>query len=135
MLVIGLGVGAVAYATGNMLMVSFNDAPELHNFVQFDLGANFYDANGTPLLPAYLAYFGALFAGIRWWKQADPLRSTRLSVWSVGACVMGAWIVDWIWRFPQPWGVMVAAIISTSVQLTSPHFKPHEQREQPASME
>ena len=89
-------------------------------FLQLDFGKNFYDAKGSPLLGAYLAYFGAMFAGIRWWRQADPLRRTRLSVWNIGAAVMGAWVVDWIWRFPQPWGLMVAAIISTSVQLAAP---------------
>jgi hypothetical protein len=36
--------------------------------------------------------------------------------------VLGGWIVDCIWRFPQPWGLMVAAIISISVQLVSPYM-------------
>jgi Na+-transporting NADH:ubiquinone oxidoreductase subunit NqrB len=69
---------------------------------------------------AYLAYFGGMFAVVRWWKQADPLRKTRLSVWATGTCVLVAAIVDSVWRFPQPWGMMVAAIISISVQLVSP---------------
>ena len=67
-----------------------------------------------------MAYFGALYAVIRWWRQADPLRSTRLSIWTTGWCVLAAWLVDMMWQFPQPWGVMVIAIISTSVQLASP---------------
>jgi serine/threonine protein kinase len=120
MLVVGLLVGAVAYVGSTTLLVQFTDSAEVHNFVQLDFGKNFYDAKGAPLLGAYLAYFGAMFAGIRWWRQADPLRRTRLSVWNIGAAVMGAWVVDWIWRFPQPWGLMVAAIISTSVQLAAP---------------
>jgi hypothetical protein len=135
MLVIGLGVGAAAYGSANLLMVNFNDSPEFHKFVHLDFGSNFYDSSGTPLLPAYLAYFGALFVGLRWWKQADPLRRTRLSVWSVGVCVLGAWVVDWIWKFPQPWGVMVAAIISTSVQLVSPHASAQTRLERPAGTE
>jgi hypothetical protein len=135
MLVIGLGAGAAAYLGADLLMVNFNDSPELHSSVKLDFSANFYDANGAPLLPAYLAYFGALFVGIRWWRQADPLRRTRLSVWSVGMCALAAWVVDWIWRFPQPWGVMVAAIISTSVQLASPHVPPHNRLERPADTE
>jgi len=129
MLVLGLGVGAAAYVGARQLLVNFNDSPAMHDFVQLDFGKNFYDAQGMPLLGAYLAYFGALFAGVRWWKLADPLRPTRLSVWSVGGCVLGAWIVDWIWRFPQPWGVMVAAIISTSVQLAGPQVQKHERSE------
>jgi hypothetical protein len=135
MLVVGLGVGAAAYACAQLLMVNFNDSPEMHSSVHLDFGANFYDASGVPQLAAYLAYFGALFVGIRWWRQADPLRRTRLSVWSVGLCVLAAWVVDWVWRFPQPWGVMVAAIMSTSVQLVSPHAASQERFERPAGKE
>ncbi len=90
------------------------------------IAAKFYDVQGAPMIYAYLTYFGALFVLIRWWRQADPLRATRLSVWSVGMCVLAAWLVDCIWRFPQPWGIMVAAIISTSVQLVSPHVAPQK---------
>ena len=87
----------------------------------------FYDLkDGSPLIYTYLAYFGALFAIVRWWKQADPLRGTRLSLWTTGFTVFAAWMVDWFWSFPQPWGVMTAAIISTSVQLVSPFVPEHE---------
>ncbi len=125
LLVLGMGVGAVAWLGAGQLLVEFTDSPQLQNVTLFDFSKNFYDTKG-PMLGAYLAYFGALFAGIRWWRLADPLRRTRLSVWSVGACVLGAWIVDWIWKFPQPWGVMVAAIISTSVQLAGPQVQPQD---------
>ncbi|REK09883.1 MAG: serine/threonine protein kinase [Planctomycetota bacterium] len=126
MLVIGLGVGAAAYGASELLMVSYTDSAELQHFSKFNLAEKFYDAGGAPQLGAFLAYFGALFVAIRWWKQADPMRRTRLSVWGVGACVLAAWVVDFLWRFPQPWGVMVAAIISTSVQLVSPHASPEQ---------
>ena len=130
MLVVGLLVGAVAYVGSTTLLVQFSDSSQVHSFLQLDFGKNFYDAKGSPLLGAYLAYFGAMFAGIRWWRQADPLRRTRLSVWNIGAAVMGAWVVDWIWRFPQPWGLMVAAIISTSVQLAAPQSALPEEKEE-----
>lgn len=119
MLVIGLGVGAAAFAAAQALKVEFGDSPQLH-FERTGIGGKFYDTSGSPLLFAYLAYFGGMFAVVRWWKQADPLRKTRLSVWATGTCVLVAAIVDGIWRFPQPWGMMVAAIISISVQLVSP---------------
>lgn len=120
MLVAGLAVGAAAFGAAEALKVEFGDSPDLH-IEKTGLASQFYDPKGSPLVFAYLAYFGALFAGVRWWKQADPLRRTRLSVWSTGMCVLAGWIVDCIWRFPQPWGLMVAAIISISVQLVSPY--------------
>jgi Protein kinase domain len=119
MLIVGLGVGAAAYGTAQALQVTFGDSPELHAEAT-SIAGKFYDVKGSPLVFAYLAYFAALFAGVRWWRQADPLRATRLSVWSTGTCVFVAWLVDCFWRFPQPWGLMVAAIISISVQLVSP---------------
>jgi hypothetical protein len=126
MLIVGLGMGAAAYLAADMLMITFPDAPDFHVNKIGSLSNRFYDAKGSPLLYAYLAYFGALFAGVRWWRQADPLRRTRLSVWNTGVSVFGAWAVDWIWAFPQPWGLMVAAIISISVQLVSPFVPQHE---------
>ena len=87
---------------------------------------NLYAADGTPLLLAYLAYFGFLFVLLRWWRKADPLRRSRLSVWSTAWCVACAWLLSLFWLFPQPWGIMLAAVISVSVQLASLWAPPDE---------
>ncbi len=134
LLIVGLAMGAVAYLAADMLMITFPDTPSLHA-VSSNLGGRFYDAKGAPLLYAYLAYFGGLFATVRWWKQADPLRHTRLSLWNTGWSVFAAWVIDWIWAFPQPWGLMVAAIISISVQLVSPFVPQHDRVARTAGME
>ena len=34
--------------------------------------------------------------------------------------VFVAWLINLLWPFPQPWGLMVAATISLAVQLASP---------------
>jgi hypothetical protein len=120
MLVVGMLVGVAAHLGATLLLVQLNPSADVKDFVQLGLSKNYYDAQGLPQLGAYVIYFGALFAGIRWWRQADPLRRTRLSVWNVGAAVLCAWVVNWIWQFPQPWGLMMAAITSTSVQLAAP---------------
>ena len=83
--------------------------------------------DASPLLYAYLAYFGSLFFFVGWWKQSDPLRRTRLSIWNTVVSVFVAWAITCVWPFPQPWGLMVAAIMSTSVQLVSP-FVPQPER-------
>jgi hypothetical protein len=126
MLVMGLLVGAAAYLAADTLMVPFGDSPRFHVAEGQPVAGKFYDVKGAPLMQAYLAYFGALFVLVRWWKQADPLRCTRLSLWATGLSVLAAGVVDAIWTFPQPWGLMVAAIISVSVQLVSPFAAPHE---------
>ena len=80
----------------------------------------FYDAGGRPLWMAYLACFGTIFLLLRWWRQADPLRRTRMSLWSMIVSMLAAWIAAYAWQFPQPWSIMPACIISVSVQLASP---------------
>jgi hypothetical protein len=128
MLAIGLALGGVSFVAANELLVTFPDSSMRHIFNVRSFGNSFYDVkDGSPLLYAYLAYFGALFVSLRWWKQADPLRRTRLSVWTTGVAVLVAWLIHLIWPFPQPWGLMVAAIISASVQLVSP-FVPLAER-------
>jgi hypothetical protein len=125
MLLAGLAVGGVAYGAGQVLMV---DLPDMSRHgVHIKQFESFYNVNGSPLWQAYVAYFAILFPVLRWWRQADPVRSTRLSVWSTAFCVFVAWAISQFVYFPQPWGLMVAAIMSTSVQLVSPYV-PHDQR-------
>ena len=81
----------------------------------------------------YLAAFGSLFLVIRWWRQADPVRSTRLSLWSLFVCVFLSGVIANVWGFPQPWLLMIAASISVAVQLASTWIHPRERRWQSQS--
>ena len=79
------------------------------------LWATWHEGN-QPSLVAYLAYFGGLFAILRWWLQADVLRTSRLSLWAI--ILSGLW--GFLIPFPQPWGIMLAIAISITVQLSTP---------------
>ena len=120
MMVIGMGVGLAAFGIADMLMVHLPAAKEFANQASYRLPASFYAVDGKPLMMAYVACFGTLFLLMRWWHQADPLRSTRLSLWSMAVSIFVAVVVAWVWLFPQPWLPMAAATISVSVQLASP---------------
>ncbi|MCA9248877.1 MAG: serine/threonine protein kinase [Planctomycetales bacterium] len=126
MLVAGLLLGAVGFGVMNFLDADLRFGPEMATRWKIEspmrdmLPAGFFDVDGTPLLPAFLAYFGFLFLMLRWWRQADPARGTRLSLWSTACCVFAGWLLHLFWPFPQPWGFMVAGIIAISVQLASP---------------
>jgi hypothetical protein len=82
----------------------------------------------------YLAYFGFLFLLVQWWKQADPMRSSRLSLWSLAVCLFWAWALCIVpnFSFPQPWGMMMAGTISLAVQLSSPWVDPQARLARPA---
>lgn len=124
MLVLGLVLGAAAYGTVRMLLVSL---PAEEGFPEpgYALPA-FFSGDGSPTLKAFLASFGTLFLLIGWWKQADPLRPTRLSLWTLLVTVVVAGFVAAAWHFPQPWLPLAAGVISVTVQLASPWVNLHE---------
>ncbi len=129
-LTLGLGIGAIAYGLSEFLMVpwpaiahdKFGDLP-----VQRWRG--FFAADNSPLLAAYLAYFPLLMGLVHWWKQADPLRRTRFSLFSVLWTLLMAGIVQLIIPFPQPWGALVFAGTSIAVQMSTPWFNSDERLE------
>jgi hypothetical protein len=130
MLVAGLAFGTIVYGASQYLTIEPHDFNNMKvHTVSATQMPSMYRTDGSPLLPAYLAYLAGLFVMLRWWKQADPLRTTRLSLWSTAMCVFWAWILNMFWPFPQPWGFMLAATISVAVQLSSPWINPAERKE------
>ena len=126
LLVLGLGIGALSAGAAAALMVDLPFGSKFPKPPDYSLPTSFYGEYGHPLAMAHLAVFGTLFLLLRWWRQADPLRSTRLSLWSLLVCSVVAALVAGAWVFPQPWLPMVAAMISVAVQLSSPWVPPHE---------
>ncbi len=128
MMVLGMGLGVLALGTTSLFLVDLtyglSAVTEWGPLRHVRMPANFYAFGGRPLLPAFVAVFGMLFFLIRWWKQADPLRSTRLSLWSLFWSVTAALAIAYLWRFPQPWLPMIAGAVSISVQLSSPWVHP-----------
>jgi hypothetical protein len=104
----------------------------LPNEVDWDLNRphrsleQLYDSQGSPLLMAFMTYFGFLFLVPRWWRQTDPLRRVRLSLFFTAVVGFWAWVLHQFWPFPQPWGVMLAITISIAVQLSSRWILPQE---------
>jgi serine/threonine protein kinase len=129
MLVLGLGLGAASFLAFKLLFVD----PQLDQLTQRPLAPemiarNMHGADGGVQLAGFLVYFGGLMVALRWWRQADPLRSTRVSVWAVAACALWAWVLHLIWTFPQPLGLMLAAVIAIGVQLSAPWIDPKQAR-------
>jgi hypothetical protein len=85
-------------------------------------------AGVNPSLAAYVTYFAFLFMIVRWWRQAEFTRESRLSLWSVVTAVFCAWLVHVFWAFPQPAGMMVAGVIAFTTQLASPWLPPSQRR-------
>lgn len=130
MMVIGLGMGALAFGAAAMLDVNLSVGPDYGIEPMASRGqwsSAWCDELGRPQELAFLACFGTLFLLMRWWRQADPLRSSRLSLWSMIVSVGVAGFVAWLCSFQQlSWVVMAAGAMSASVQLASPWVHPRE---------
>jgi hypothetical protein len=129
MLVGGLLLGAVAFGSGEFLEVRWTDTMVAQSAPSGEMLASMYEPSGVPKLPAFMIYFAGLAVLMRWWMQADPLRVTRLNLWSTGVCVLLGWLVSLFWQFPQPWGLMLPATIAIAVQLSAPWVPPKQRAE------
>ena len=120
MLVVGLGLGASSFGLDQLLMVRLPFQNSIRP-AQWHIDWDFYNRlDGAPHLGAYLAYFGLMFFLVPWWRQADPLRPSRVRIGSIAWTLGVALLLNLFCPFPQPWGAIVATIISLSVQLASP---------------
>jgi hypothetical protein len=126
MLGVGLVFGLLAWASSEYLMVTLHDGFVARSIAGHRVARGMYDISGAPQLTAFLAYFGALFLTIGWWKQTDPLRTSRLRIAPILMTILAAWIWQLLWPFPQPWGFMLVAAISIATQLSAPWLSKDE---------
>ena len=75
-----------------------------------------------PILACYLSFFGLMFLVLRWWKVTEPTRSKRLSILSVLAVVLWAYI--FLFLLPsvhhRELGFVSLVMASIVVQVTCP---------------
>ena len=84
---------------------------------------------GIDVFPAYLIFFAVLFGILRWWRQSDPIRRTRMSILSVAVCLVVAAVFSHLLSLPLTGNCILAVVISVSVQLASPWFHPNNREE------
>ena len=129
MLSVGVCVGLFAFAVSGFLHLDWGlqtwvGEPELSPFAP-----EMFTESGGPKLLGFMLFFSGLFLILRWWKQADPIRRTRLSIWSVGLCLVWGMLIGQFFHFPLPWSCVLAVMISVATQISSPWLSP-EQRQQ-----
>ncbi len=117
LLVLGLLVGAAAWGLAEFLMVQPPWLVDI-NWAGTENAPNaLYDNLNNPLMWGYVAFFGCLMGAVRWWRQADPLRSTEPGLWRTAACVLGALVVQVFIPFPS--GFLIAVTMAEQSRL--PH--------------
>jgi hypothetical protein len=89
-----------------------------------------YRSGSVQLQPGmYAAYFAFLFGILRWWRLAEWTRPSRVSLWTTAWYGFIAWLLTFVWWFPQPMGLILAMVIAFTVQLSSPWLSPSRRRE------
>ena len=126
MLALGLVFGAIAFASSEFLMVRFHDGISIASPLGNDLARHMFNADGAPRIASFLTYFGLIFLTIGWWKQTDPLRTSRLRIGPILIVIFAAWAWWFLLGFPQPWGFMLVAAISITAQLSAPWLSQQE---------
>lgn len=128
---VGLTLGLIGFAAGNALLLEM-PAPGQGAVTgwheNLDLRDWFETLKRGPSLTTFAIVFGAQFGLLRWWRQADPLRKTRLSLWTLAVTVMTAALINYFTPFIQPWGLILVGAISLVVQISAPWYSP-QQRE------
>ncbi|WP_231743712.1 serine/threonine-protein kinase [Stieleria neptunia] len=119
---VGAGVGLFAYALNEFFLLSL--VPGGSEMLGAELPQALYREDSTIRASGMMAHFALLFGGIRWWKSVDPLRRTRLSLWSVAVVCVAAWGVQQLIPVPQPMGLLVAGGLAMATQMSAPWINP-----------
>ncbi len=132
----GLLLGIVAFGLSRWLMfdVASGEFGRIDDFPSLWIPDTMYGPDGAPLLAAFLVYFGSLLLLIRWWRLGDPLRSRGFRIGRVIIAGLAGVVLAELWRFPQPWGALVAINMAVALQIASPWISP-ARRESIASSE
>jgi hypothetical protein len=133
LMLLGALLGLVAWGIGDGILLKL---PSWREPVDVGRGLLSHEMLGwartergmNPAAAVYVAYFAFLLVIPRWWRQTEYTRTTRMSLWNVFSCVFMAWLLHIFWWFPQPFGMLVAGIISVSTQLASPWMPPSQRR-------
>lgn len=111
---IGLATGAVSWLLDDFLMLTATGLPGDLDLVSAD--------QAVPLqrLAGNLAVFSAWFGLLRWWRLADGLRATRVSLWRTGFCIVTAVILSSTMGLDPVRAAMLALVTATAVQIAAP---------------
>jgi len=141
LLITGALVGVAASVTASVLLLEVPASQGIGVAPWDTLAGDFLRIKNEPLsqafrtgavplsLPTTTAYFAFLFVVLRWWRQAEYGRPDRVSMWSIIACTVTAFLLTFVWWFPQPLGAILAAMIAFTTQLSSPWMPPSRRRE------
>lgn len=119
-LVVGAGVGAVAWQLQEFLLVEWPEMGKLSRPYFRALG-NYPLMDGSrPTLAAYAVIFGLAFWGLGWRKLVDPQRGSRVKLGAVAWAGLVGFFVSHLFGLPRPCVVVWMIAIAAAAQLSAP---------------
>ena len=117
MMALGMALGLAAFFTAGWFYIDLTSLT-LETSPPFATGLN--SILGVSPLAAYTLFFACFLGGVRWWRQCDPVRKTRLSIAAILICMI--WAASLSYFLPVPFTAVCiwAVVISFSVQLSAP---------------
>ena len=123
-LIVGVLIGGVAFASCSYFNVDFATSSSLGTNPLKSTGVVF---SGNPLV-ANVLFFAGIFTAIRWWRQVDPTRRSRLSVVAVGLCLIWAALLGHLLDFVPLLSCILVVVVSIAIQLSSPWITKAERK-------
>ena len=117
MMGLGMALGLAAFFTASWFYIDLTSL-SLQTSRPFSKGWNLMPSVGP--LAAYMFFFTCCLGGIRWWRQCDPIRKTRLSLAAILICMIWGVLLSYLLPIPFTAVCIWAVVISFSVQLSAP---------------
>ena len=119
-----LGCGAIlgtcAFGFDQFLMVNVPKAAYLIKPIFWTLASHpLTVASVEPTWLGYVVFFAAWFGMRRWPREVDPRRRYRSSIAVTAASIVLAYVVSFVFAFPQWYAMLWAGTISATLQLSS----------------
>ncbi len=121
MLSAGVAIGLAAFFTAQFLHLNWlSQAAHYEDLQLSPFAPDTFLTGNAPTMLGFILFFSGLFLVHRWWRHADPIRRTRLSIWGVGLCLVWGILIGQVFHFPMPWSGVLAVMISIATQMASP---------------
>ncbi|MFM7070526.1 MAG: protein kinase domain-containing protein [Planctomycetota bacterium] len=115
MAAVGMVLGVAVAGLANYLGLNRTSLP----MANIPLLAELLPLNMRSAWVAYPVLYGTLFLLLRWWREADSLRSSRFSLWNTIVDLIAAYAVAQFVAVGNPGQVFLPAAISICVQLSA----------------
>lgn len=115
MAAVGIVLGIAVAGLANYLGLNRTPLP----MANIPLLAELLPLNMRSVWVAYPVLYGTLFLLLRWWREADSLRSSRFSLWNTIVDLTAAYAVAQFVAVGNPGQLFLPAAISISVQLSA----------------